>query len=165
MTIEQHYAEIAPKLTNWLVANGVDYATSCDIVQETFVRVWKMRDTLTDDPSQVSGLVWTIARNLRIDAARKAKKTVLQADIRDEDAGSAAPAAHKQADAAYLRKRLTEALAQLPPLLREAYTMFQIGELSIREISQRTGVGESLVKVRIFRAKEKLRPLLADLMK
>ena len=41
--------------------------------------------------------------------------------------------------------------------------MFQIGELSIREIAAKTGVTENLVKVRIFRAKEKLREILADL--
>jgi DNA-directed RNA polymerase specialized sigma24 family protein len=35
--------------------------------------------------------------------------------------------------------------------------------MSISEISRQTGVTESLVKVRIFRAKQKLRELLADL--
>ena len=34
---------------------------------------------------------------------------------------------------------------------------------SIREIAAKTGVSENLVKVRIFRAKEKLREILADL--
>ena len=64
-----------------------------------------------------------------------------------------------------MRKRVLEALAQLPTLLREAYTLFQIQELSIREIALRTNASESSVKVRIFRAKEKLRPLLEDLWK
>ena len=62
-----------------------------------------------------------------------------------------------------MNERIEKALAQIPPLLREAYTLFQIGELSIREIAHETGVSENLVKVRIHRAKEKLQPLLADL--
>ena len=66
-------------------------------------------------------------------------------------------------DVSHLRNRLTQAFAQLPPTLREAYTLFQIGELSIHEIAHETGVSESLVKVRIHRAKQKLQPLLADL--
>ena len=66
-------------------------------------------------------------------------------------------------DAEYLRSRLTAAFAKLPPILREAYTLFQIGEMSIRDIANQTGVSENLVKVRIFRAKEKLREILADL--
>jgi DNA-directed RNA polymerase specialized sigma24 family protein len=48
-------------------------------------------------------------------------------------------------------------------MLSEAYTLFQIGELSIKEIAFQTGVSESLVKVRIFRAKERLKELLSDL--
>ena len=51
----------------------------------------------------------------------------------------------------------------LPPILREAYTLFQIGEMSIHDIANQTGVSENLVKVRIFRAKEKLKTILADL--
>ena len=66
-------------------------------------------------------------------------------------------------DADYLRERIQAALEQLPPLLREAYTLFQIGELSIREIAHETGASENLVKVRIHRAKQKLQVLLADL--
>ena len=165
MTVEEHYNAIAPKLTNYLIANGSDYARACDIVQETFMRIWKMRDTLSDDPAQVSGLAYTIARNYRNDLARKAKHETLQDEIRDEDAGAApAVAATSDLDRAYLRKRISEALEQVPPLLREADTLFQIMELPIAEIARRTQVSESLVKVRIYRAKEKLRPLLKDLM-
>ena len=54
MTIEEHYNAIAPKLTNYLVGVGVDYHAACDIVQETFLRLWKKRDTLLDDPAQVN---------------------------------------------------------------------------------------------------------------
>ena len=164
MDIETRYTVIAPKLTNYLVANGTDYAQACDIVQETFLRIWKMRDTIVDEEDQVSGLAYTIARNLRTDGYRKAKHEVLQDEIKDEDAGSVGPAA-SPSDNAYLRQRLVKALSELPPLLREAYTLFQIQELSIREIARRTNASESSVKVRIFRAKEKLQKLLADLVK
>lgn len=163
MTIEEHYNVIAPKLTNYLVASGTDYAAACDIVQETFLRIWKMREELDDCPSRVSGLVYTIARNIRNDRYRKAKREVLQDEIRDEDAGAAPEASVLASDLEFLRRRLSAALAELPPLLREAYTLFQISELSIREIAQLTNVSESNVKVRIFRAKEKLKVLLKDL--
>lgn len=80
-----------------------------------------------------------------------------------EDAAGATQPAPSPSDAEYLRDRIQKALAQLPPLLREAFTLFQIGELSIREIAHETGASESLVKVRIHRAKQKLQVLLADL--
>ena len=166
MNIEERYKAIAPKLTNWLVASGSDYHEACDIVQNTFLKIWKMRSDLRDDEESVSGLAFTIARNLRKNLARDNSRLTFVDEIREEDAGSTGPAelpSEAKARSEELRRRLSEAFARLPPILREAYTLFQIGEMSIREISNQTGVSENLVKVRIFRAKEKLQNILADL--
>jgi len=179
MNIEEQYKILAPRLTNWLVATGSQYAEACDLVQSTFLKIWKMKDDLRDDDAEVSGLVFTIARNLRKNLARDNARLTFVGEMRDPGdsesddpaaaidgqvtALSTGPSAPDASDAAYLRRRLTEAFAKLPPILREAYTMFQIGELSIREIAAKTGVKENLVKVRIFRAKEKLREILSDL--
>lgn len=173
MTVEQHYTAIAPKLTSYLVGSGLSYATACDIVQETFLRVWRRREELLDDPAQVSGFVYTIARNLRNDYARRAKHEVLQGEIRDGDDGAGEGLVTEGSSGGYenrpgeageearrLRERLNAALAQVPPLLREAFLLFQVSELSIREIARQTNASESLVKVRIHRAKDKLREIL-----
>ena len=163
MTIEEHYNAIAPKLTSYLVGTGADYHAACDIVQETFLRLWKKRDELLDDPAQVSGYVYTIARHLWTDRLRKQSRETLQDEIKDEDAGAVMPSASIATDIPYLRRRLNAALAQLPPLVREAFSLFQISELSVREIARITGASENLVKVRVHRAKMKLRELLADI--
>ena len=162
MNIEALYKEIAPRLTNWLVSSGSSYHQACDIVQNTFLKIWNMRDDLRDNASDVSGLVFTIARNLRKNMVRDDSRLSFVDEVKDEDAGTVAPAA-LPSDSEYLRRRLTEAFSRLPPILREAYTLFQIGEMSIRDIATQTGVSENLVKVRIFRAKEKLREILSDL--
>lgn len=83
-------------------------------------------------------------------------------EIKDEDGGSAGPA-QSPSDAEFLRRRLSAAFAKLPPVLRDAYTLFQVAELPIHEIARQTGVSENLVKVRIFRAKQKLQEILSDL--
>ena len=182
MNIEELYRTIAPRLTNWLVASGSSYHEACDLVQSTFLKIWKMRDDLRDDDSAVSGLAFTIARNLRKNLARDNARLTFVGEIRDPDddddqTGEGAstmggvsagisvvqPSSDQQSDAEYLRKRLSEAFAKLPPILREAYTLFQIGEMSVKEIANQTGISENLVKVRIFRAKEKLREILSDL--
>lgn len=160
MKIDELYTDLAPKVTNYLVANGTPYHAACDIVQETFLKVWKMRDTLQEDMHAISGLIYTIARNLRTDALRHGKFIVYEAELRDEDVQEPDPS---PSDAAYLRSRIREAFNQLPPLLRDTYALFQIAELPIREIARLTNVSESLVKVRIFRAKGRLRLLLKDL--
>jgi len=163
MTVEDYYRALAPKLTNWLVATGSPYHDACDLVQRTFLKLWEMRDDLRDDESAVSGLVFTIAKNLRKNAWRDDARLTYVDEIHEDAAGAVQPPENSPSDAEYIRGRIEKALAQIPPLLREAYTLFQIGELSIREIAHETGVSENLVKVRIHRAKQKLQPLLADL--
>ena len=166
MNIEELYRAIAPRLTNWLVASGSGYHEACDLVQNTFLKIWNMRDDLRDDEESVSGLAFTIARNLRKNLARDNARLTFVDEIREEDSGSVGPAelpSEVEARSAALRRRLNEAFAKLPPILREAYTLFQIGEMSIREIANQTGVSENLVKVRIFRAKERLQEILSDL--
>ena len=121
-----------------------------------------MRDDLHGDANDVSGLAFTIARNLRKNAVRDDARLSFVEEIKDEDAGSVGPAV-SPSDSEYLRHRLAEAFSKLPPILREAYTLFQIGEMSVRDIANQTGVSENLVKVRIFRAKEKLCEILSDL--
>jgi len=160
LAFERLYREFAPKLVNYLVANGTDYATAGDITQETFLRLWQRREDLVDDPSQISGLAYTVAKNLRTDGWRKAQH---ECPVEELPETPVAPAA-SPGDDAYLRERLVAAFAELPPLLREAYTLFQIMELSIREIAVRTNTTEANVKVRIFRAKVKLRSLLHDIL-
>lgn len=157
------YQDVAQRLLKYLIANGCGQAQAEDIVQETFLRLLKMSDGLETDPARLSGLAYTIARNYRNDLLRRARREVLQEEIGEDEGGVAAPAV-APSDASYLRQRLSQAFAALPPLLCEAYTLFQIMELPIAEIARRTNASESLVKVRVFRAKEKLRPLLKDLL-
>ena len=66
-------------------------------------------------------------------------------------------------DVVYIRRRISEALSGLPDALRETYTLYQIGERSVREVAEMTGASENLVKVRLHRAKAELRKTLSDL--
>ena len=161
--IESLYRSLAPKVTNYLVANGTPYEAACDIVQETFLKLWNMREDLEEDESRISGLVHTMARNLRNDNFRRDQFMAYREQI-EEDELVTDGGVPVSGDDDYLRKRIQGALDGLPPLLREAFTLFQVSELSVRDISLQLGITESLVKVRIFRAKQKLKTMLADLM-
>ena len=159
--IQALYKAIAPKLTNYLVANGSEYAAACDIVQEAFLRLWKKREDFSGTDS-ISAFLFAVARNLKIDRFRRNRFYVFQEEIAEGDMGLAEPE-RLQDDVGYLRKRLQQALAQLSDDLRNTYTLLQIGKQSIKQIAAETGASESLVKVRIHRAKQKLQELLADL--
>ena len=82
MDIERLYAEIAPRLTNYLVANGVAYASACDIVQETFLRIWKMRETLIEASAMAAMAGKTMVDRASLDAALKARRN--RADLVEE---------------------------------------------------------------------------------
>ena len=159
--IKEIYNDLAPRLTNYLVAGGMDYASACDITQECFIRLWKKRETI-DGNNSISGFIFAVAKNLKIDRYRRNKFIIFQDELNEESSGSTEQPVNEE-DLLYLRKRLSQALNTLPENLREAYTLFQIAGQNIKQISRITGASESNVKVRIHRAREKLSILLQDL--
>lgn len=159
--IKQAYNELAGKLTNCLIARGMEYSAACDIVQESFIRLWKKREMMGESDS-ISGFIFAVAKNLQIDWYRRNKFVIYQ-DSFDEESRGTTEQPLSDDDQTYLRKRLQQALSELPENQRNAYTLFQVAGRSIREIARMTGASESNVKVRIHRAKEKLSILLQDL--
>ena len=172
--IEQVYREVAPKLQSYLTGNGCSYATACDIVQETFLRLWKRKDELSDDLHQVSGLAFTIARNCRNDLARKARHEVLAAGdeecgTRNEESGVAGEGVRDEArpgeadeEGAALRRRLKASLGRMPVELLETFALSRLGNLTVKDIAHGTGASEANVKVRVHRAKEMLGKMMGS---
>ena len=164
MEIEQVYREVAPKLQSYLTGNGCSYATACDIVQETFLRLWKRKDELSDDLHQVSGLAFTIARNYRNDLARKTQHEVFgekdegETEERIESCAvrDAARPGEAEEEGAALRRRLKSSLARMPVELLETFALSRLGKLTVKDIASGTGASEANVKVRVHRAKEML---------
>jgi RNA polymerase sigma-70 factor (ECF subfamily) len=68
-------------------------------------------------------------------------------------------------DIAAARQLLDRILEQLSPAERMVITMLEIEELSVKEISKRTGWSVPLVKVRAFRARAQMKKCLARLPK
>ena len=151
--MQGYYQEIAPRLTNYLVADGTSYEQACDIVQESFITVWQHRDKLTENDS-ISGLVFRIAKNIRIDNFRKYRKEVLVDEYEDSMVPAVEDSHESDAsDTKYLRSCIDRALNSLNKDLRTCYTLYNVGEMPIKDIAELLGISESLVKVRIHRAK------------
>lgn len=167
MDLERAYSETGPKIVGYLVATGTDEATARDLLHDAVARVAKRtaghgRAEGCDD---IPALLFTTARNLRANRVRDDARLAFVDEVRDDCDSSdngGGPAPLLRSDAAYLRRRLRDALKELPPALRETYVLYQVGGRSVREIAELTGAGESLVKVRLHRAKLSLRKLLDD---
>ena len=157
-----YYADIAPRLMRFLLANGCPHDKASDITQESFIRIWNKRDELGPDDS-VSGLVFRIAQNLRIDEFRRSSREQLVDEYDDSNVPTVTDDNELPQDKEYVRRCIRKAVSDLPEEFRVCYTMLNLGGMSIKEISQQLGISESLVKVRIHRAKEKLRTALEPL--
>ena len=72
-------------------------------------------------------------------------------------------AADENAEAA--RQLVERVLEQLPPAARLAITLLEIEGRSVKEVASLTGWSETFVKVRAFRARAKMRQVLAKMSK
>jgi DNA-directed RNA polymerase specialized sigma24 family protein len=66
-------------------------------------------------------------------------------------------------DTHYLKKEIDRAIKQLPPEFGLVLTLYHLNEQSIDEISEILGEKRDTVKVRLFRARKKLKELLVHL--
>ena len=149
-----------------------------DLLQEVFLRV--VRDAQESGPawkgeSKFSTWLYTIARNLCIDRARRTAVRGSSPSIdgpTDADAETAtlheriaAPGPSTDAVVAghEAARRIDRAVAELPDDQREVFLMREVMELPFAEIASMVGVSEPTVKSRMRYALEKLRVALADL--
>lgn len=140
-----------------------------DLTQETFLRVVKQASTY-EQRAKFTTWLFTLARNLCIDASRRRKHRKAQSlDSTDEEGSSlldrtasASPAIDRQVIGRELKARLERAVSELPEDQREVFLMRESADLSFKEIAEIIGVSENTVKSRMRYALEKLRATLAE---
>jgi RNA polymerase sigma-70 factor (ECF subfamily) len=156
-------------LWNFLLRQVGERARAEELLQETFLRAVKV-SAEWQERAKVTTWLFTIARNLALDEARRAvHRRTEPLEGRDDAPGpidrAAAddPPPDAAAEGALLRPRLEAALAALPPEQREVFLLREQGGLSFPEIAEATGVPENTVKSRMRYALEGLRRTLATL--
>lgn len=157
-TLFQYYA---PRVKAFLRRMSADDALAEEIAQDVMVTVWRKAEQF--DPRQASASTWIfrIARNRRIDAARRAARPDL--DANDDAFQPSAPAAPDDAlEAAETEDRVRSALKILPAEQIHLVTLAYYEGLSHTEIAERTNIPLGTVKSRIRLAFNKLRGLLTD---
>jgi RNA polymerase sigma-70 factor (ECF subfamily) len=145
--------------------------TARELVQDTFVRVIKNAQNFRAD-ARFTTWVYTIARNICVDAQRRQKHrntVALDAPLKKDDSGSATMLEmvrdegpgqdHKLHDRRF-SAALTEALESVPEEKREVFLMRELDGLKFREIADIVGVPENTVKSRMRYALEALRQKL-----
>ena len=130
-----------------------------EVVQDAFVRAYRSL-ARCNDPSRFDGWLFRILVNrCRTRGGRRGRRNRMF--VRDPGALEQASVDHP-ADRFEWRAEITHALGQLGGDYREAFLLKYVEELSYEEIAELTGVGISALKMRVKRACERLRALLAE---
>jgi len=130
-----------------------------EALQDAFVRAYRSLGRC-DDPEKFGAWLFRILLNrCRTSGARGKRRR--QTFVADEVALMAASVEHP-ADRAAWREEIEIGLQRLRPDQRQAFLMKYVEDLSYEEMSQITGVGVSALKMRVLRACDRLRELLAE---
>lgn len=146
MTTEEYNLavdEYADRLFRFAVKNLTDADRARDVVQDTFEKLWVRADTV--DYGKVKSYLFTSAYHALIDIHRKEKRLSYPDQLPEVVA--------EGYEFNNLNELLDKAVALLPEQQRMVLTLRDYEGYSYREIEEITGLGESQVKVYIFRAR------------
>ena len=154
------FLRFAPRVKAYLVQLGLDAGSAEELAQEALLLVW--RRAAQYDPERASAAAWifTIARNLRIDVARRMRLAMPAPDPVDE------PPPIPRSDAILAEQdrstRLRAALASLPAEQAEVIRLSYFDDRPHADIERVLGIPLGTVKSRLRLAVSRLRALLED---
>ncbi|MFI1829203.1 RNA polymerase sigma factor [Streptomyces sp. NPDC020412] len=152
------YRHYAPWLTSRLRHRCADDSQLDDIVQETFLDLWRTCAAGRQQKvADMAGWLWRIASRRLADQARsggarlRLQQALRQLRMRDE------PSAEEKALAGGRHGDLADALARLPVELRHVMQATVVEGLTVRQAANALGVPPGTVKTRAMRARRLLK--------
>ena len=136
-----------------------------DVVQETFMELWRRASQFDADRGGAIAWVVTIARSRAIDRLRAsgtAGRTIASASAGEGLVPLAMPLPSDEAEQRRDVARVATALSGLPDAQRETIELAYFEGLSQSEIAERTGTPLGTVKMRVKLAMAKLAALLKE---
>lgn len=159
---EKLFGYFAPRIKTLMRRSGMDDAAAEELAQEALLAVWRKAHMF--DPATTGAAAWifTIARNLRIDALRRVRGQEAS-DVDAEFVLDGAASADAAVAAGERESRVRRALAALPPEQVRVVELSFYQEQAHGEIAAALGIPLGTVKSRLRLAMAKLRGLLGDL--
>ncbi len=141
-----------------------DFHYAEEITQDTFLRAYHKLSTLRN-PSQFSGWLYAIAKRLCQNWLHKQKSTKHLQSLEDTPMAEVAKSDYARYASEQRETEATEhrfeivkkLLEKLPESERTAIALHYLGEMTLKEISRFLGVPVETVKVRLYRARKRLR--------
>jgi len=149
------YEHFAPRIKSFLMRGGTTSEEADELAQETMLSVWHKAGSFKPEKAAASTWIYTIARNKKIDALRKAgrRETALPEHFSVVDDGPG------QGDMLYStqeREMISTALDSLPKEQSDLLEKSFFEHKSHSEIAKETGLPLGTIKSRIRLALQKL---------
>ena len=159
------FAHFAPRVKTFMRRSGAPDGAADELAQETLLAVWRKAAQFDPATAGASAWIFTIARNLRIDALRRERRgggadmTGIDMEfVLDEAAPPDAIVAAAQAEG-----RVKHAMTMLSEEQKRVVELSFYQEKAHAEIATMLGIPLGTVKSRLRLAMTKLRGLLEDL--
>ncbi len=156
------FSQLGPRVKSMMLKLGASDALAEDLVQETFLAVWRKAHLYSPQRGAPSTWIFTIARNLRIDQLRRQSNKPHE-DVADISLESDEPSVSTMLEQRQVITRVTAALTTLSPEQQEVVRLSFLSDMPHAQIAEKIGIPLGTVKSRLRLAYERLRPLLEDL--
>lgn len=157
---DEIYRSLFPTLYRVAYRICLDQGVAEDVCQEAFMRYLR-RPAPLPDLDQTKYWLLRVVRNLSLNVEKR-KKRELRAnrDLTRTPRGTREETTDDDVLRSETRSAVHDALGKLPVNLRTPLVMREYGGLSYREIAGVLHLSESNVKVRVFRARQRLAKIL-----
>jgi RNA polymerase sigma-70 factor (ECF subfamily) len=159
------YEHFAPRVKGFMRRSGATDSAAEELAQETLLRVWRKADTFDPKSAAATAWIFTIARNLRIDAFRRERRQGegRTTDVDAEFVLDGDPLADEALSSVQTEARVLEALKTLSEEQRNVVELSFYQEKAHAEIARELRIPLGTVKSRLRLAMVKLRSLLKEL--
>jgi RNA polymerase sigma-70 factor (ECF subfamily) len=158
---DELYRRTSPWLAVRLRRRCADEDVVADVLQETYLAVWRAAGSYAGSVTGGSavGWLWSIAANRLVDAFRRRARQERVPTVALLE--TTAPAAEDEVMAHRVDQHFEQALLRLPPELRQVLQAMVLDDLSVRQTAVLLGMPEGTVKTRARRARIALREALS----
>lgn len=156
------FLHFGPRVKAFMVKSGADDALAEDLVQDVMMTVWRKVDMYAPERGTVSGWIYAIARNARIDRLRRHSSRPYE-DLDDVELASDAPGGDDVTYARQVADMVADALAELPDEQRRIIELAYVQDMAQSEIAGKLDLPLGTVKSRMRLAYGKLKTALEEL--
>lgn len=160
--MQRLYEKYSDAIYRFLRARMSDRFEAADVMQETFLEVWRGAARF-EGRSSVTTWMYGIARNKSVDRMRRSGRLVVSEP--DTTIADEAPDPEALAEAASDAEKLRGCMDGLSVPHRAAIELAFFQDLAYRDIAEIEGVPVGTVKTRILNAKELLKRCLSAFMR